>query len=61
LIIEIYQGAALTKTRKSFAEEYKVRKLIIVSNDPSPRQMADILVLPWKEFLQRLWEGDIIG
>ncbi len=49
------------KGLKSFAEEYKVRQLIIVSNDPSPRQMADILVLPWKEFLKRLWEGDIIG
>jgi hypothetical protein len=49
------------KGLKSFAEEYKVRKLIIVSDDPYPRLMADILVLPWKEFLTRLWAGDIIG
>jgi len=49
------------KGLNSFAEEYKVKKSIIVSNDPYPRQIGNILVLPWKEFLKRLWAGEIIG
>jgi len=48
------------KGLKSFAEEYKVKKSIIVSNDPYPRQIDNILVLPWKDFLTRLWAGEII-
>lgn len=49
------------KGLKSFAEEYSVKKLIIVSNDPYPRQIGNILILPYKEFLKRLWGGEIIG
>lgn len=45
----------------SFAEEYKVKKSIVVSNDPHPRQMGNISVLPWGIFLKKLWEGEIIG
>jgi predicted AAA+ superfamily ATPase len=45
----------------SFSEEYKVKKSIIVSTDPYPRQIGNIQVLPWQEFLNRLWSGDIIG
>jgi predicted AAA+ superfamily ATPase len=45
---------------KSFAQEYNVRKLILVSNDPSPRSSGDIIILPWREFLEQLWNGEII-
>lgn len=48
------------KGLKSFAEEYTVKKLILVSNDPYPRQIENILVLPWKVFLQNLWDKEII-
>lgn len=48
------------KGLKSFAEEYKVKKLILVSNDPFPRQIGDIVILPWNIFLDKLWTGDII-
>lgn len=48
------------KGLKSFSEEYKVKKLIIVSNDPYPRKVDNIMILPWKEFLERLWAGEII-
>jgi len=44
----------------SFSEEYKVKMLILVTNDLFPRQMGKVLVLPWKIFLQRLWEGEMI-
>lgn len=48
------------KGLKSFAEEYYVKKLIIVSNDRYPRQIENITILPWKIFLDQLWGGEII-
>ena len=48
------------KGLKSFAEEYPVRKLILITNDPFPRLIDNILILPWNVFLQKLWFGDII-
>ena len=49
------------KGLKSFAEEYSVKKLILITNDPFPRQMGPVLVLPWQAFLKSLWEGEIIA
>lgn len=49
------------KGLKSFAEEYNVKKLILVTNDPYSRQMDDVMVLPWQVFLQQLWAGLIIS
>jgi predicted AAA+ superfamily ATPase len=46
---------------KSFSEEYNVKKLILVSNDQSPRKVGGILILPWQDFLDQLWQGDIIS
>jgi len=48
------------KGLKSFSDEYQVKKLILVSNDPYPRQIDNITVLPWKIFLDQLWAGEII-
>lgn len=48
------------KGLKAFAEEYTVRKLILVSNDPYPRQVNEITVLPWKVFLEQLWSGKLL-
>jgi predicted AAA+ superfamily ATPase len=45
---------------KAFTEEYTVKKAILISNDPLPRLIDNILVLPWKVFLDRLWAGEII-
>ncbi len=49
------------KGLQSFAEEYSVKRLIIVSNDPYPRQIENVSVLPWRIFLDQLWAGDIIS
>ena len=49
------------KGLKSFAGEYNVKKLILISNDPLPRQIGNISVLPWKVFLDKLWSGEIIN
>jgi len=48
------------KGLKAFAEEYNVKKKILISNDPLPRLMGDTLILPWKVFLERLWNDEII-
>jgi len=45
---------------KAFANDYTVKKLILVSNDMYPRLLDNVLVLPWKIFLQQLWNGEII-
>ena len=46
---------------KQFANDYAVKKLLLVTNDPFPRQMGEVLVLPLRDFLQRLWANDIIS
>lgn len=48
------------KGLKRFSEEYSVKKLIMVSNDPEERKVGEIMILPWKIFLDRLWAGDLI-
>jgi predicted AAA+ superfamily ATPase len=48
------------KGLKSFSEDYKTKKSIVVSTDPYPRVINDITVLPWNVFLERLWGGEII-
>lgn len=45
---------------RKFSEEYKTEKLIVVCNEPQPRLIDNILVLPWKDFLQRLWAGELM-
>jgi predicted AAA+ superfamily ATPase len=48
------------KGLKAFSEEYETKKLILVSNDPLPRLVDNILILPWEVFLEQLWGGEII-
>jgi predicted AAA+ superfamily ATPase len=48
------------KGLKAFAEEYNVKKLILITNDPMPRLVENILILPWNYFLERLWNEEII-
>lgn len=45
---------------KTFAEEYKSKKLIIVCNEKEPRRVDNILILPWKMFFEKLWSHKII-
>jgi len=48
------------KGLKSFSEEYKVKRRILVSNDKHPRKTEGIDILPWKIFLDQLWAGEVI-
>lgn len=48
------------KGLKAFAEEYKTARLMVVCNEPNPRQIENITVLPWNIFLDKLWAGELI-
>lgn len=49
------------KGLKAFAEEYDVKHKIVVSNDPYPRLVGDIRILPWQNFIKMLWSGELIS
>jgi predicted AAA+ superfamily ATPase len=43
---------------RTLAEEGRVRRRVVVCLEERPRRLADrIEVLPWREFLERLWDG----
>lgn len=44
----------------AFSEEYNNVKKMIVSNDPFVRKYNDIMIYPWKVFLEKLWSHEII-
>jgi predicted AAA+ superfamily ATPase len=46
---------------KSFASDYRPRKAIVVCNEQSERIHDGIEVLPWRSFLTKLWNGDVLG
>lgn len=49
------------KGLRAFQEEYRPKKSLVISQDSRPRLIEGIHILPWKEFLDRLWGGEIIG
>ncbi|MCY4265259.1 MAG: AAA family ATPase [Gammaproteobacteria bacterium] len=48
------------KGLKAFIEEHQPAMAILVCAEPRARCIGKINVLPWEEFLNRLWEGEII-
>lgn len=62
--IEIKGGrvdATGLRSINAFAEEFKPRQAIIVSNESRARKAGNILILPWRRFLADLWDEKIIG
>ena len=49
------------KGLKAFQRDYRPSRIIIISLDEKPRLADDIEVLPWADFLERLWGGEIVG
>ena len=46
----------------AFAQEHRPRRAIVVCNEPTPRRTAaGIWVLPWRNFLERLWDGQVVA
>ena len=46
---------------KAFIQEYRPAKAFVVCNERLPRVHEGIRILPWREFLKMLWEGDVIS
>jgi predicted AAA+ superfamily ATPase len=44
----------------AFHSEYKPKKSVIVSLDKRARAVDGMTIMPWQEFLEALWDGDII-
>lgn len=49
----------------AFCEEHRPKKAFVVSQDAKPRTLIidhqiKIIILPWQDFLERLWEGEIL-
>ncbi|MCK5230802.1 MAG: ATP-binding protein [Desulfobulbaceae bacterium] len=45
---------------RAFIEEYSPREALVVCNEKEERLHGEIRILPWRNFLRRLWEGKII-
>ena len=63
--IEVKSSSMVTdrqlKGLRAFREDYQARRMIVISMDPKPRKTSDgIDILPWEEFLRRLWSNKII-
>jgi predicted AAA+ superfamily ATPase len=46
---------------KAFIQEYRPAQALVVCNERLPRVHEGIRILPWREFLKMLWEGDLIS
>lgn len=66
VVIEV-KSASLVDDRhlkglRAFREEHVTRRSLVVSLDSEPRRTADgIDILPWRDFLAKLWGGGIMG
>lgn len=49
------------RSLRAFAADNQPRKAIVVCNEPAPRLHDGIEVLPWRNFLARLWAGEILA
>jgi len=48
------------RSLRAFIEDNRPRHAILVCNERSPRVVEGIEVLPWREFLARLWAGRVL-
>jgi len=45
---------------KAFEADYKPKRSIVVCNEKAPRKLGTIEILPWRIFLNNLYDGEII-
>lgn len=45
----------------AFSEEHAPQRSIVVCNEALPRKVGQVEFMPWKHFLEQLWEGRIVG
>jgi len=49
------------RSLKIFTEAYSPRKSLVICNEKEERVHGQIEILPWRNFLHKLWEGEIIN
>jgi len=49
------------KSLQAFMETYSPRKAFVVCNEKTKRVQKGITIIPWREFLNELWSGEIIA
>jgi uncharacterized protein len=49
------------RSLRAFVADHGPRQAILVCNERDPRLVEDIQVLPWREFLARLWDGHVLS
>ena len=49
------------RSLRAFMADNRPRRAVVVCNEPVPRVSDGVEVLPWREFLARLWGGGILG
>ena len=45
---------------KAFMEEFSPKRALVVCNESEERVLDQIRIMPWRQFLSELWEGQII-
>jgi predicted AAA+ superfamily ATPase len=62
--IEVKSGTRVhegdLKGLAALASEHRVGRQFVVCVEPEPRRLGDVLVLPWQDFLERLWGGQLV-
>jgi predicted AAA+ superfamily ATPase len=48
------------RSLRAFTEDIRPRRALLVCNEPAPRVVDGVEVVPWREFLARLWTGDVV-
>jgi predicted AAA+ superfamily ATPase len=46
---------------RALREEGRPMRSYLVCREERPRRLDDIDILPWREFLERLWSGEVLG
>ena len=46
---------------KTFIQEYRPARAFVVCNEGASRVHEDIRILPWRDFLKMLWNGEVIS
>lgn len=64
IAIEVKGASRVDKTDmrplRAFMEEFRPRLGIVVSNEKHERRIGDITLLPWQNFLNKLWAGELL-
>ena len=52
---------AVFRALRAFVDDNRPRRTILVCNERAPRLVEGIDILPWREFLARLWSSRVLS